>query len=574
MRWKTFVVIAVGLTVLTGCVSKHRYQSVVSQLEESQRTSTQTGGDLEALKQQAAAEKEAFTLEETRLATEMLAAKQNEEQAQSELASTKYHLSNEQEQRKQAENALAELSKDYEQIEQTASHLRTERDDLLNNIKSLQAQLNTTTETLSDAEARIAGLEAGEVTLRQERDQLENHSNDLQRQLDATQQEIASYTKASDDAAVRLSDIQQEKDHALATLAAEQAKVHALQDEKQQLLSDSNTAEDEIARLQKRVGELETISARVSELDQQLNEREQEIVSLRQAVGDRETLSAKLASKDEELVQTTERINTLKDELETLGREATQVTQERDQLTTNILSMTAGLEQSKEEAGFLHAQVQELEKQLKAEQLARDTLAKESAAREGNIQILTQSKEDLSRSLKEQEAERLAKEAEVRRLTETHEKLKQSLDSEIEKGDIRIKQVQDRLRINMVDQILFGSGKAEITTAGLEVLHRVSEVLKSVTDKQIRIEGHTDTVPIGPKIVSRFPTNWELSTARATSVVRYLIDKGGLEQTHLAAAGYAYNRPVASNQTPDGREQNRRIEIVLYPKDLSEIASF
>ncbi len=536
MRWKAFVVIAVGLMVLSGCVSKHKYQSVVSQLEESQRTSTQTGGDLEALKQQAAADKEAFTLEETRLATEMLAAKQHEEQTQSELASAKYHLGNEQEQRKQAEKALNELSKDHEQLEQTASHLRTERDDLANNLKSLQAQLDNTNETLSGAEARIAGLEAGEVTLRQERDQVENNSNDLQRQLDATQQELASNRKASDDANVRLSDIQQKKDHALAALAAEQAKVHALQDEKQQLLSDSNTAQDEIARLQERAGEFETISARVSELDQQLQEREQEIVSLRQAAGDRESLSANLASKDEELVQTKSRINTLKEELDALG--------------------------------------QELEKQLKAEQLARDNLVKERAAREGNIQILTQSKENLSRSLKEQEAERLAKEAEVRRLTETHEKLKQSLDSEIEKGDIRIKQVQDRLRINMVDQILFGSGKAEITTAGLEVLHRVSEILKSVTDKQIRIEGHTDTVPIGPKIVSRFPTNWELSTARATSVVRYLIDKGELEQAHLAAAGYAYNRPVASNQTSDGREQNRRIEIVLYPKDLSEIASF
>ncbi len=201
-------------------------------------------------------------------------------------------------------------------------------------------------------------------------------------------------------------------------------------------------------------------------------------------------------------------------------------------------------------------------------------MVKERAAREGNIQLLTQSKEDLSRSLKERESERAAKEAEVRRLTETHEKLKRSLESEIEKGDVRIKQVRDRLRINMIDQILFDSGKAKISTAGLEVLHRVSEVLKSVTDKQIRIEGHTDTVPIGPKIVSRFPTNWELSTARATSVVRYLIDKGGLEKTHLAATGYAYNRPVASNKTPDGREQNRRIEVVLYPKDLSEIASF
>ena len=588
MRWKTFVFIVVGLTLLTGCVSKEKYQTVLSQLTESQRTSTQTEGDLEALKQQAAAEKEAFTQEETRLVNEMLTAKQNEEQAQSELASARYHLGNEQEQRKQAEKRLTELSKNYQQLEQTVSHLRTERDALANNVNGLQARLDKTKETISDAEARIAGLKEGEVILRQERDQFENHSKDLQRQLDTTQQELASNRKASQDTNVRLSNFQQEKDNALAaldyfrdeanllkaSLAAEQAKVHALQDEKQQLLSGTTTAQEEIARLQKRAGELETISARVFELNQQLKERDQEIGSLQQAVGDRESLSAKLASKEDELIQTKERINSLTEELDALGQEAIQTKQERDQLNAKTLSMATALEQNKEETGLLNAQLQELGKQLKAEQLARADLVKEKAEREGNLQLLTQSKEDLSRSLKEQEAERTAKEAEIRHLTETHEKLKQSLESEIEKGDIRIKQVQDRLRINMIDQILFDSGEAEIKTAGIEVLHRVSDVLKNVTDKQIRIEGHTDTVPIGPKIVDRFPTNWELSTARATSVVRYLIDKGGLEKTHLAAVGYAYNRPVASNQTPDGREQNRRIEIVLYPKDLSEIASF
>jgi len=95
-----------------------------------------------------------------------------------------------------------------------------------------------------------------------------------------------------------------------------------------------------------------------------------------------------------------------------------------------------------------------------------------------------------------------------------------------------------------------------------------------VTDKQIRIEGHTDNVPIGPKIIERFPTNWELSTARASSVVRYLIEKGGVNRASLSAVGYAENRPVASNGTLDGQAENRRIEIVLYPKDISEVANF
>jgi len=112
-----------------------------------------------------------------------------------------------------------------------------------------------------------------------------------------------------------------------------------------------------------------------------------------------------------------------------------------------------------------------------------------------------------------------------------------------------------------------------VKPAGLQVLKQVSDILKKVTDKQIRIEGHTDNVPIGVKLRGRFPTNWELSTARATSVVRYLIEDGGVDRANLLAVGYADTRPLVANDTEEGRTANRRIEIALYPKDLSEIVN-
>jgi chemotaxis protein MotB len=104
------------------------------------------------------------------------------------------------------------------------------------------------------------------------------------------------------------------------------------------------------------------------------------------------------------------------------------------------------------------------------------------------------------------------------------------------------------------------------------VLKQVGDILKTVADKQIRIEGHTDNVPISAKLQSRYKTNWELSTARATTVVRYLIDQGNVDRQHLSAVGYADTQPVAPNDTDEGRSANRRIEIVLYPKDLKDIA--
>ena len=217
---------------------------------------------------------------------------------------------------------------------------------------------------------------------------------------------------------------------------------------------------------------------------------------------------------------------------------------------------------------------------LETEMARAADLTKRLEARDQEIGKLQDSIAQEKERLKAEEAEkarleqeRAAKEAEIERLTKTHEDLTKSLQAEIAKGDIKIKQVRDRLTINMVDRVLFDSGQAQVKPTGLKVLKQVSDILKKVNDKQIRIEGHTDNVPIRGKLKERYPTNWELSTARATNVVRYLIEDGGVDRANLLAVGYAENRPVASNDAEEGRTANRRIEIVLYPKDLSEIAS-
>jgi len=145
------------------------------------------------------------------------------------------------------------------------------------------------------------------------------------------------------------------------------------------------------------------------------------------------------------------------------------------------------------------------------------------------------------------------------------------LTEEIKKGEIAVRQLRDKLTLTMVEKILFDSGKADIKTNGKKVLDRVAEILKNITDKQIRIEGHTDNVPIGPVLAEKFPTNWELSTSRATTVVRYLQEKG-VSPAFLNAAGYSEYRPVESNETDEGKAKNRRIEIVLIPLDKESAA--
>ena len=157
------------------------------------------------------------------------------------------------------------------------------------------------------------------------------------------------------------------------------------------------------------------------------------------------------------------------------------------------------------------------------------------------------------------------KEKEVAQLKGTYNEFADRLKKEIAQGQIKIIQLSDRLSVIMVDKILFPSGEAEITPEGLIVLERIGDVLKNSKNKTIRVEGHTDNVQITKQLKKKYATNWELSTARATNVVRFLQENIGIEATLLQPIGMSEYNPVASNETPDGRSQNRRIEIALLP---------
>jgi chemotaxis protein MotB len=97
-------------------------------------------------------------------------------------------------------------------------------------------------------------------------------------------------------------------------------------------------------------------------------------------------------------------------------------------------------------------------------------------------------------------------------------------------------------------------------------MKQVGEVLASLPNKNIQVEGHTDNNPIYGRLQRQYPTNWELSTARATTVLRFLIEQTGMNPKDFSATGYADTRPAVPNDTEEGQAQNRRVEIVLYPE--------
>jgi chemotaxis protein MotB len=141
--------------------------------------------------------------------------------------------------------------------------------------------------------------------------------------------------------------------------------------------------------------------------------------------------------------------------------------------------------------------------------------------------------------------------------------LEQKLGSEINDKQIKLQMMEKGLVITVVGDLVFDSGKAKIRPEAYSLLTKVSEVLKdNMAQFNIGIEGHTDNVPIKQ---SGWKSNWELSTARALSVLHYLADEQGIVPERLSAIGYGEYRPLVSNDTKDGRKQNRRVEIVILP---------
>jgi chemotaxis protein MotB len=200
----------------------------------------------------------------------------------------------------------------------------------------------------------------------------------------------------------------------------------------------------------------------------------------------------------------------------------------------------------------------EAAKKAQAAEAEKTELAEKVEKLEAEKTELAKDKEELSKNVQ-------AKTGELEQLKGTYDKLEDKMKDEIAQGDIRLSQSGGKLRVDLVDKILFDSGEAVISKRGEGVLARVGAVLATMDDKQIQVSGHTDSHPISEKLATQFPTNWELSTARAVNVVRFLQEKANVPAKNLVATGYGEYHPIASNKSSSGRARNRRIEILLTP---------
>jgi chemotaxis protein MotB len=157
-------------------------------------------------------------------------------------------------------------------------------------------------------------------------------------------------------------------------------------------------------------------------------------------------------------------------------------------------------------------------------------------------------------------------EAQEARNAELNRELEEALAEYKEAEQVWLERKEASSVVTVSDAVLFNSGSVTLSQSGEEIIDKIAGVAKGYPDRHVRVEGHTDDVGIAPEYRNKYPSNWELSTRRATAVVRRLVDKHGMEPDRLSAIGFGEYRPVADNDTAEGRAKNRRVVIVIGPK--------
>lgn len=211
----------------------------------------------------------------------------------------------------------------------------------------------------------------------------------------------------------------------------------------------------------------------------------------------------------------------------------------------------------------------ELQRKLTTSQAELDAKKARVDILESTIDEIQRRASNLSEAKARVEAEKMKlleekrrKEEELKKKEEEFRELRESLQQEIKNKEIVITELKGMLTVNMMDKILFDSGKSEIKPDGKRVLDKIAKTfLNRYPEREIRVEGHTDNVPFKGSVIN----NWDLSTERAIAAVRHLQEHASVSPSRLAAVGYAFYRPIDTNDTPEGRARNRRIEIIVMP---------
>jgi len=335
--------------------------------------------------------------------------------------------------------------------------------------------------------------------------------------------------------------------------------------------------EERLSRLGK---EKETVEAdlqkKLGSLKNQLVQRERDLQTSRNETQQLRTVETELQGNikrlENQLVQKEHEIQIFHDETQPLHKTIVILESNRDTLIKKSAELNRQLQESKNQIEGLNQKMAAREEKLGNMAKDRQALVRQIDSLEEERRELNQKTHALEKKLSKSKDQLHAtsqnvasREEQFLAMQKTHEKLVKRLSKQIQENELEISAMEGRLNIRLLDKILFAPGNAVITPNGKRVLKSLTEEFKKLEGVHISVEGHTDNQPLGRKIRPIYHDNLGLSVARSAAVVRTLRTMGVHPQI-LSAAGYSMYRPVAGNTTPEDRQQNRRVEIILAPR--------
>ena len=478
----------------------------------------------------------------------------------------------------------AEQCKTYSVMDEEIASLQSKIDDLTKQNKILEKKL-------SDLIGEKNSIEANLVNFKKETD---GKNQKDQMTIVGLNEKVSNLESRLEDKKKELNDLrdiyknERNENKRLNSLLTEREKTISSLEEKLKFTSqelDNQTSSGSEASRQ-----LKDVSRRLEMTLTQLNTAEKEMQNLQASLAssqkENDSLKKELESYSKKLESIEKENSGLTEKISTLSPEAAQVPslkKDLDESSKSLANLTKKISELEQKRNIYEQKILVLEnelnnanddvKSLRGENL---TLKKDfDAANDALLKLQTElngfeeDNQKMANAIKEKDAElnRLHKESQeqIESLNSENLEIKKRFEHEVKETQVRLKEVEGKMVISFIDKILFDSGKADVKGSAKNALHEVANIIKNFPNRQVVIEGHTDSDPI---LTWEFSSNWELSVARATKVLRYLIDKEGVPPQQLSVAGYSEYRPVDTNQTSEGRSSNRRVEIVIQPENL------
>jgi chemotaxis protein MotB len=238
-------------------------------------------------------------------------------------------------------------------------------------------------------------------------------------------------------------------------------------------------------------------------------------------------------------------------ETATLRDDSTQLANQNSSLQSNVSSLN-------DQIATLQNNIKDLNGKISALSNQNTQLGKQTSEQQNK---LTQSQQDLERQKQRLEQLQNLLNQQKAASEELKNKMAEALKG-FNSSDLSVYQKDGKVYVSLSEKLLFPSGSAVVNPEGVDALSKLAAVLNLNNDVAVNIEGHTDSIPIR----GRYRDNWDLSTARANSIVRILVNTYKVDPTRVISSGHSYYEPVASNATPEGRAKNRRTDIILSPK--------